>query len=106
LKQQGIPRAALDELFSPAVPVVLPAFRPNPLAGAAEPATGYIEVGFEILNVGTSRRIEILGASDNATRAEKDEVVRLVARSRFRPRTTDGDFARASRVVVRVPLHD
>jgi hypothetical protein len=106
LKRQGSSQAALDELFSPALPVVLPAFKPNPLAVATEPATGYVEVGFEILNVGTSRRIEILGASDNATRAAKDEVVRLIARSRFRPRTTDGDFARASQVVVRVALHD
>jgi hypothetical protein len=106
LKQQGVPQAAVDELFSPATPVVLPTFLPNPLIGDEAEATGYIDVAFEITNVGTSRRIEILDASAHATRAAKKDLVHLIARSRFRPRVTDGEFARASRVVVRYPLHE
>ncbi len=106
LKQQGVSQAAIDELFAPALPVVLPTFVRNPLLGGGAPATGYIEVAFEVMNVGLSRRIEILGSSDNATADAKDELVRLIERSRFRPRVTDGQFARASRVVVRYPLHE
>jgi hypothetical protein len=52
------------------------------------------------------RRIEILGSSDNVAAAAKDDLVHLIERSRFRPRVTDGQFAHASRVVVRYPLHD
>jgi hypothetical protein len=106
LKQQGVAQAAIDELFAPAIPVALPTFLPNPLARDAQQATGYIDVAFDILNVGTTRRIDILGASDNATKAAKDELVTLIARGRFRPRVKDGEFVRASRVVVRYPLHE
>jgi hypothetical protein len=106
LKQQGVPQAAIDELFSPATPVVLPTFVRNPLLGDDAPATGYIDVAFEIMNVGFSRRIEILGSSENASEDAKDELVRLIQRSRFRPRVTDGQFARAVRVVVRYPLRE
>lgn len=106
LKQQGTPQADLDELFAPALPIVLPTILPNPLLGDDAPASGYIDVAFEIMNVGVSRRIEIVGSSDDATPAAKDALVRLIQRSRFRPRSTDGVFARASRVVVRYPLHD
>jgi hypothetical protein len=106
LQQQGTPQADLDELFAPALPIVLPTILPNPLLGDDAPASGYIDVAFEIMNVGVSRRIEIVGSSDDATAAAKDALVRLIQRSRFRPRSTDGVFARASRVVVRYPLHD
>ena len=37
LKQHGVPQAAIDELFAPALPVVLPTFLPNPLVGADAP---------------------------------------------------------------------
>ena len=106
LKRQGVPQATIDELFAPAIPVVLPTFEPNPLLGDDAPATGYIDVAFEIMNVGVSRRIEILGTSDNVTAAAKENLIHLIERSRFRPRVSDGQFARASRVVVRYPLHD
>jgi hypothetical protein len=106
LKQQGVPQEAIDELFSPAIPVVLPTFVRNPLLGGDAAATGYIDVAFEILNVGTSRRIKIVGSSDNASADAKDDLVNLIARSRFRPRVTDGQFTRAARVVVRYPLHE
>ena len=85
---------------------MLPTFEPNPLLGDDAPATGYIDVAFEIMNVGVSRRIEILGTSDNVTAAAKENLIHLIERSRFRPRVSDGQFARASRVVVRYPLHD
>jgi hypothetical protein len=41
-------RTSIDELFSPKIPVVLPAFEPNPLASDATRATGYIDVAFEV----------------------------------------------------------
>jgi hypothetical protein len=104
LKQAGA-QASIDELFSPSTPVVLPAFVPNPLASnAAEPFTGYIDVAFEIGRYGDSRRIEILATTMNATDADKAQLVQLIQRSRFRPRVTDDELARASPVVLRYHL--
>lgn len=40
----------------------------------------------------------------NATDAAKTKLVQLIQRSRFRPRLTDGELARASPVVLRYYL--
>ena len=107
LEQQDVPQAAIDELFTPATPVTLPTFMPNPLAGAVYlPPGEYFDVAFEITRFGTSRRVEVLGSSDNASADARDEVVHLIERTRFRPRVTDGQLARASRVVIRYPLSE
>jgi hypothetical protein len=106
LKQAGA-QASIEELFSPRIPLVLPAFVPNPLASdAPESPTGYIDVAFEVGRYGDSRQIEILDTTMNATDAAKTELVQLIQRSRFRPRLTDGEFARASPVVLRYYLTD
>ena len=57
LKAAGA-QAAIDALFSPPLPFVLPTFDPNPLgAGAGDEAAGYIDVAFTITKVGAPRRI-------------------------------------------------
>jgi len=101
MKQRGVAQSTIDAVFSPATPVMLPAFMPNPLV-AEDPAssTGYIDVAFDVLVVGTTRRVEILGAS-NASKEEQGDLEHLILRSRFRPMVVDGEFPRASRVVVR-----
>src|SRR5690606_28654497 len=45
LEDAGVEQASIDSLFSPDVPVVLPAFLPNPLVSKERPGTtGYIDV--------------------------------------------------------------
>jgi len=105
LRKAGVAQAQIDELFLPQLPVVLPAFQPNPLArdGTRE-VTGHIDVAFEITKYGRGRAIEILDAA-NATRDAKDRLVRFISLSRFRPRPTNGEFVGDSRVVVRYSLY-
>jgi hypothetical protein len=79
---------------------------PNPLASnETQESSGYIDIAFEITKYGTSRRIEILDTTTNATDAAKDRLVRVISRSRFRPRLTGDRFA-FSPVVVRYYLND
>ena len=104
MKQRGMAQSTIDAVFSPDTPIMLPAFLPNSLV-AEDPAnaTGYIDVAFDVLMVGTTRRVEILNAS-NASKEAQNDLEHLILRSRFRPRIVDGEFPRASRVVVRYYL--
>jgi hypothetical protein len=99
LEEIGVPKASIDEIFVPELPIVLPTFLPNPLATREPQSTSYIDVAFEISKYGKGRRIEILRAI-NVTEAATDRLERLIARSRFRPRSTDGQFG-ATSVVFR-----
>ena len=106
LERAGEAEAPATQLFAPPVPVVLPAFRPNPLMkDETRPSTGYIDVAFSITKYGRGRDVEIRGA-ENAFDAAKDELVALLKSSRFRPRLTDGELADASPVKVRYYLYD
>ena len=97
-------QAAIDALFSPPLPLVLPTFEPNPLvAGTSEASTGYIDVTFTISELGEPRRVRIVGATSHATEAAKEDLAALIKGSRFRPRLVDGEF-RASPVRVRYYL--
>jgi hypothetical protein len=100
------PASSIEQLFTPSTPVVLPAFQPNPLArDETRPATGYIDVAFEITKYGRSRAVEIIDAA-NASHAEKQDLVALIRTNRYRPRLTDGVFADASPVHVRYYLYE
>ena len=102
--QQAGAQTSIDELFAPKTPVVLPTFVPNPLAtDRTQASTGHIDVAFEITDYGKARRVQILDAT-NATDGDKARLAQLIQRSRFRPRLTDGEFARASPVVLRYYL--
>jgi hypothetical protein len=107
LKKKGIAEASIEQLFSPKTPVVLPTFLPNPLVSVeTQGATGFIDVAFDVTKYGESRRIKILDTRTKATDAAKDHLVRLIKRSRFRPRSTDGRFADSSRITVRYYLNE
>ena len=94
----------IAEIFAPAVPIVLPTFLANPLQ---TPSSGrYIDVAFEITRFGESRRVEILGAAANVSDADKNDLLALIKGSRFRPRVTDGELARAAPVALRYYLND
>jgi hypothetical protein len=98
------PQTMVEKLFAPAIPVVLPAFAPNPLATEhTEDSAGYIEVTFVITRYGRPRRIEILATTTDAADSATSCLVRLIRSSRFRPRVTDGQF-RTSPVAFRYHL--
>jgi hypothetical protein len=105
LQRAGVAAASIDRLFLPDVPVVLPAFQPNPLAPAPnKESKGHIDVVFEISKYGRGRDVELVGA-ENTTKAEQDKLVRLISHSRFRPRPTGGEFDGSSRVSLRYYLY-
>jgi tetratricopeptide (TPR) repeat protein len=107
LEREGVARTSIERLFSPPVPVVLPTFVPNPLASNETPeSVGYIDVAFDIAKYGTSRRIKILDTTTNATDAATDRLVRIIKRSRFRPRVTNGKVADSTPVVMRYYLNE
>ena len=103
----GVEPAWIDDVFSPSLPVVVPAFVPNPLvsietAGSA----GYIDVAFEITKYGEGKSIEMLDTSTNTTDAARMRLRDLIQWSRFRPRMADSAFEDASRVVLRYYVND
>ena len=92
----------LDRIFSPETPIVLPTFTPNPLAPDREQrGNRYIDVEFEIDDVGKSHHIHILPTTVDPGRAAEKQLVQLIARSHFRPRVVDGRLAGRAPVVVR-----
>lgn len=95
-------RAAIDDLFAPRVPVVLPAFGPNPFVPEdEEDASEHVDVTFTITKYGQARRVRILGASANVTDSTAQRVASAIRGLRFRPRLTDGELGRATEVVAR-----
>jgi hypothetical protein len=106
LVSSGADPAAIAQFFSPRVPIVLPAFERNPLLpDETQPVTGHVDVAFEITPFGRARKVEVLDAV-GATDAARKRLVSLISKSRFRPRTNDGEFTAATRVVVRYAVND
>jgi hypothetical protein len=106
LEEAGVAEASIARLFAPPVPVVLPAFQRNPLApDETRPATGHIDVAFEITQYGRGRAIE-LRDSANASKGAQERLVSLIKANRFRPRATAGQFADATPVVLRYHLYE
>jgi hypothetical protein len=106
LEEAGAPEASIAQLFAPPLPVVLPAFQPNPLApDEARSATGHIDVAFEITQYGRARGIEIRDAA-NAGGDALGRLISLVKSNRFRPRATAGQFADATPVLLRYYLYE
>jgi hypothetical protein len=91
------------QLFAPQWPVTLPIYEPNPFASAAA-SSRYIDVAFDITKYGTAERIEILTTSQDATRNEKRDLLRLIESTNFRPRSVDGKFGDSAPVSVRYGL--
>lgn len=106
-QQEGLEQSFIDEIFSPSVPVVLPAFVPNPLVSSEAPAaSGYIDVAFEITRYGEGKAIEILDITTNTASEARMRLGDLIRRSRFRPRMANGAFEDPSRVVVRYYVNE
>lgn len=107
LARVGTERRAIERLFSPDVPVVLPAFLPNPLVSKeTRESTGFIDVEFDITRGGESEDIEVLDTTTGASDAAKERLVDLIDDSRFRPIVTNGHVEDAARVALRYYLRD
>jgi hypothetical protein len=102
----GASASSIEALFTPATPVVLPAFQPSPLANDdTRPAAGYVDVAFEITRYGRARAIEVrdvMNASDEAL----DRLVGIIKGNRFRPRVMNGEFPDAAPVLLRYYVYD
>ena len=92
-------------MFSPDLPVTLPAYERNPFtAVSTDTSSRYIDVAFDITKYGRGEQIAILDAGNGATRAEQRDLMRLIETTSFRPRFVDGVLADSARVVVRYSL--
>lgn len=98
--EQGV--ESIAPIFSPELPVALPAYLPNPLASTESPR--HIDVAFGITRYGVPERIEIVGRSETATRMEEANLLRAVKHAIFRPRAVNGELADVAPVVVRYYL--
>ena len=99
LEEKKAPQEAIDRLFSPATPLVLPAFMPNPLVSTqTRESTGYIDVAFELNKYGSATQIRVVDAA-NATHDAQDRLVRLIAYSRFRPYLANAELVRKPALV-------
>jgi hypothetical protein len=106
LRKTALPTESIEQVFAPPVPVVLPAFDPNPLAyDDASSPSGYIEVAFSITKYGRARDIEVRSMA-NATEEVRKTLFSLIRSSRFRPRVIDGQFGDSTPVAFRYYVHD
>jgi hypothetical protein len=101
LEQSGDLEAS-TALFAPELPVTLPTYEPDPLASAAE-SPRYIDVSFAVTKYGSGERVELV-TINGATRAEKQDLVRLIETTTFRPRMVNGKIAEETPVTLRYYL--
>jgi hypothetical protein len=106
LRNADLPAESIDELFAPSIPVMLPAFKSNPLAhDGTSPTTGYIDVAFSITRFGRPRDVVIVAAV-NATEETQERLLDVIRSGRFRPRVTDGLLPDVAPVAFRYYVHD
>lgn len=101
--QSGDLRAS-KEMFTPELPVTLPAYEPNPFVSATPESTRHVDVAFAVTKYGIAEQIEILDTSARATRAEERDLIRLIESTSFRPRAVDGALADSAPVTLRYDL--
>jgi hypothetical protein len=104
LKREGVAQAVIDRVFAPRLPVSLPGLRDGPFAEPVGGGDGYIDVAFDVTTQGRAMNVEIRAATPDASREEKFKLVHRIEGSRFRPITSNGEFADAVPVVVRYYL--
>lgn len=102
LRARGGNEALVDAIFSPAVPVPLPALPANAsIVGGRNDVQGYVDVEIEINRFGGVHYVKVTGQSDNATASIERRLKRFVYQTRFRPRYVDGEWLREDRFNLR-----
>jgi tetratricopeptide (TPR) repeat protein len=102
LARDGATPAEREAFFAPTKPVVLPTFAAG-LVDAADAAayTGYIGVSITLDGAGRSTRVDVTERSVEATDAIVQRLKKYVAKSVFRPRFVNGEWASEDRVSLR-----
>jgi hypothetical protein len=103
LQQDGDVQAS-TRIFAPELPVTVPTFAPNPFGAASTGSSRYIDVSFVVTKHGRGERVEVTGASENATRGDERDLIRLIESTSFRPRFVDDELADAAPVALRYVL--
>ena len=103
LIEHGIAQEAIDAIFSPDVPVMLPSFQPNRLVSPETPTSrGHIDVEFIVTAKGESDDIEILETTTaDVPRDVRKDLVDMIKHGRFRPMMTDGRLVDSEPIVIR-----
>jgi len=102
LVKQDVRVETIADLFSPEVPVILPAFASDAMDFNPERHYwGYIDVSIKIGRYGNSTGRDILNASSGTSGAIKRRLKGHVAESRFRPRFVDGQATRSDQFSLR-----
>ena len=107
LAEHGIGEDTVREMFAPEMPIVLPAFMPNPLVSPESPdSIGHIDIRFQVGADGKGSDIEVLDSSANASRAAARDLVETIKRSRFRPLIEDNELLDPATFTLRYYLDD
>jgi len=102
LVRDGATPAQLEAFFSPTSPVVLPTFGAGLVdARDAGDYKGYIGVSVALDGNGRSTRVDVTERSVEATDAIVQRLKKYVAKSEFRPRFANGEWASEDRVSLR-----
>ena len=103
LEQSGDLEASVA-MFAPDLPVTLPTYEPNPFESATTESPRYIDASFIVTKYGVGERIEIRDTSKVATREDKQDLIRLIESTTFRPRMVNGKIADEAPVSLRYHL--
>ena len=112
LEEMGASQQFLDEIFNPAIPVILPAFNPNPLKlAAAAPiptpeASRFVDISMVMSRYGRSRLRNLDLTPDPEQREVRSAIRRIVAHSRFRPILVDGEPQHTAELEFRYYIDD
>ncbi|HUF73164.1 MAG TPA: hypothetical protein VMR74_09715 [Gammaproteobacteria bacterium] len=103
LLEHGAAQESIDALFSPDMPVMLPAFRPNPLVSPETPTSrAHLDVEFIVTAEGESDGIEILETtSADVPRNVRNDLRSAIKHGRFRPIMANGRLADSEPIVIR-----
>lgn len=93
--------ALLAELFAPETPIALPTFASDHFVAPTTSDARYVELTFDISKYGKGRGMRVTDSKGESAEDAAREMIRKIARSRFRPMLVDGEPVRASSVVVR-----
>jgi len=102
LASKDAPSETIAGLFSPDVPIVLPAFDSG--APAFDPARryrGYIDVSIEVGRFGQATEIEMLEASPGVSNGIEKRLRKHISQRRFRPRFVGGRAGRSDQLALR-----
>jgi hypothetical protein len=107
LREHQAAEVAVNSIFRPQTPVLLPAFGTNRLMSEQQVhSTGHVDIAFEIRDNGTSWRVKILDSSENAPRSVQRELINTIKHGRFRPFAENGRLVESAPVTVRYYHND